>query len=276
MLLVHPYSGCVVAEMATLYPLLPGDSEIDQLSQVCKLLGRPTHDSWPSGFVSVKRLLPHAVVSVGDANLDTSTFGIAMPQASPEQRDLIKQLLQWEPTRRPNAREALHHPCLVDVPDYHGDYPDSVPGGIPPSIVATAPPTTAAAPSGSTGTPPRIGKVSGMNVIATVLRAAGHFKQGLDRKAGHGKERSRRPSVEMKGRVSHQAASNSVDDLLEAFLSTYDSDGKHVRGELAPSRSGSTNSVTDSDGLVELLLRERSTSISEANAPADEVSLWVY
>ena len=38
--------GCVVAEMLTLFPLLPGDSEIDQLSRVCHLLGKPTAERY--------------------------------------------------------------------------------------------------------------------------------------------------------------------------------------------------------------------------------------
>lgn len=39
--------GCIIAEMATKVPLLPGDSEIDQLYQIYRLFGTPTNEIWP-------------------------------------------------------------------------------------------------------------------------------------------------------------------------------------------------------------------------------------
>merc|ERR1712029_900333 len=39
--------GCIFAEMITLRALFPGDSEIDQLFKIFRLLGTPTEDVWP-------------------------------------------------------------------------------------------------------------------------------------------------------------------------------------------------------------------------------------
>lgn len=238
--------------MLTLYPLLPGESEIDQVSRVCALLGSPTQESWPSGYGSVKRLLPRGVIAVGETTMvEGSTFESAIPQGSLEQREFIKSLLQWEPTRRPNAREALHHPCLSGVPDYHEGYPDAVPGGVPKSVANSAPSGTSDG-SGHAGSKPM-----GMSVMATVLRAAGQFKHALDRSAARGTEAMRRPSVEVSSLGSIPRPTTGIDDLLESFLETFDSDGKPKRIESAQ-RNESTNSVTSADDLVEVLLRERS------------------
>ena len=39
--------GCIFAEMVTNKPLFPGDSEIDQLFRIFRLLGTPTEETWP-------------------------------------------------------------------------------------------------------------------------------------------------------------------------------------------------------------------------------------
>jgi serine/threonine protein kinase len=39
--------GCIFAEMATGRPLFPGDSEIDELFRIFRVLGTPTEATWP-------------------------------------------------------------------------------------------------------------------------------------------------------------------------------------------------------------------------------------
>lgn len=39
--------GCIFAEMITGRPLFPGDSEIDELFRIFRVLGTPTEASWP-------------------------------------------------------------------------------------------------------------------------------------------------------------------------------------------------------------------------------------
>ena len=40
-------TGCIIAEMITKKPLFPGDSEIDELFSIFKILGTPTEDNFP-------------------------------------------------------------------------------------------------------------------------------------------------------------------------------------------------------------------------------------
>lgn len=42
--------GCIMAELFTMRPLFPGQSEQDQMQQICKVLGTPTRLNWPNGF----------------------------------------------------------------------------------------------------------------------------------------------------------------------------------------------------------------------------------
>ena len=49
-------TGLILAELHSLRPLLPGLSEIDQISKMVKLLGPPTKDTWEEGVIKMKRL----------------------------------------------------------------------------------------------------------------------------------------------------------------------------------------------------------------------------
>lgn len=39
--------GCIFAELANRTPLFPGDSEIDEIFRIFRLLGTPNEDIWP-------------------------------------------------------------------------------------------------------------------------------------------------------------------------------------------------------------------------------------
>ena len=39
--------GCIFAEMVNLKPLCPGNSDIDQLKRIFKIVGTPSSDKWP-------------------------------------------------------------------------------------------------------------------------------------------------------------------------------------------------------------------------------------
>lgn len=40
--------GCIFAELINKEPLFPGKGEIDQISKIFKLLGKPNDQNWPS------------------------------------------------------------------------------------------------------------------------------------------------------------------------------------------------------------------------------------
>jgi serine/threonine protein kinase len=39
--------GCIFAELVNRHPLFPGDSEIDEIFRIFRILGTPTEETWP-------------------------------------------------------------------------------------------------------------------------------------------------------------------------------------------------------------------------------------
>mmetsp|Transcript_25524 Transcript_25524/g.43054 ORF Transcript_25524/g.43054 Transcript_25524/m.43054 type:complete len:300 (-) Transcript_25524:245-1144(-) len=97
--------GVIIAEMVSKRPLFPGDSEVDELFKIFRMLGTPTEKTWPG------------VTSLHDWNeafplwpqLKIKNF---LPQFCDEGIDLIERLLILDPRHRLSAREALSHPYL--------------------------------------------------------------------------------------------------------------------------------------------------------------------
>ncbi|PPR05021.1 hypothetical protein CVT24_010214 [Panaeolus cyanescens] len=100
--------GCIFAEMAMQgAPLFPGDSEIDQIFKIFRILGTPNEEIWPgvSGLPDYKPSFPQwsrqdlaRVVSTLDEN------GL----------DLLKSTLTYDSAKRISAKRALQHPYFAD------------------------------------------------------------------------------------------------------------------------------------------------------------------
>jgi len=100
--------GCIFAELANLSPLLPGDSEIDQIFRIFRLLGTPTEDNWPgvSSYRDYKATFPQwSPQRLEDVVPGLDALGI----------DLLKKCLVYEPSKRISSREALRHPYFEDL-----------------------------------------------------------------------------------------------------------------------------------------------------------------
>ncbi|XP_003931767.3 cyclin-dependent kinase 3 isoform X1 [Saimiri boliviensis] len=94
--------GCIFAEMVTRKALFPGDSEIDQLFRIFRMLGTPSEAVWPG----VTQLPDYK------GNFPKWTrkgLEEIVPNLEPEGRDLLMQLLQYDPSRRITAKTALAH-----------------------------------------------------------------------------------------------------------------------------------------------------------------------
>ncbi|XP_078434816.1 protein kinase superfamily protein [Wolffia australiana] len=101
--------GAILAEMLTLSPLFPGESEIDQLHKISCALGYPDFFTWPEGYRlwAQSNMLISSVIPIPQS---TSNLPALIPDASPFAIDLITKLCSWDPQRRPTAQEALQHP----------------------------------------------------------------------------------------------------------------------------------------------------------------------
>ncbi|KAI0389862.1 Pkinase-domain-containing protein [Xylariaceae sp. FL0594] len=102
--------GCIMAEILTRDPLLPGENEVDTLTKIFELCGIPTDESWP-GF----RRLPNArslrlPSSKGSAAAATgSVIRAKFPLLTTAGSHLLSSLLSLNPDSRPTAQEMLKH-----------------------------------------------------------------------------------------------------------------------------------------------------------------------
>mmetsp|Transcript_99466 Transcript_99466/g.281729 ORF Transcript_99466/g.281729 Transcript_99466/m.281729 type:complete len:314 (+) Transcript_99466:98-1039(+) len=102
-------AGCIIAEIATCFPVFPGDSEIGTVFKQLKLLGHPTEETWP-GFSQLehwKRTFPKCQPTNLRPILDMR------PEVGELGMDLIGRLLSWNPRGRPTSRRAKSHPFVA-------------------------------------------------------------------------------------------------------------------------------------------------------------------
>ncbi|XP_032995246.1 cyclin-dependent kinase 3 isoform X1 [Lacerta agilis] len=101
--------GCIFAEMVTRKALFPGDSEIDQLFRIFRTLGTPTESSWPgvTQLPDYKGNFP---------KWPRKDMKVLIPNLDRDGRDLLMQLLLYDPNRRISAKAALTHQYFWQAP----------------------------------------------------------------------------------------------------------------------------------------------------------------
>ncbi|KNC47357.1 cell division control protein 2 [Thecamonas trahens ATCC 50062] len=99
--------GCIFAEMASKIPLFPGDSEIDNLFRIFKILGTPNETIWPgvSALPDFKSSFP---------KWQPKNLASVATNLGPDGIDLLSQMLEYEPSRRISAKAALSHPYFLE------------------------------------------------------------------------------------------------------------------------------------------------------------------
>jgi glycogen synthase kinase 3 beta len=102
--------GCVLAELMLGAPLFPGESGVDQLVEIIKVLGTPTREeirAMNPNYTEFKfpQIKAHPWAKV---------FSKRMPQ---EAVDLVGRLLQYSPTARDGPWEAMAHPFFDELRD---------------------------------------------------------------------------------------------------------------------------------------------------------------
>ncbi|KAJ4786975.1 Cyclin-dependent kinase 2 [Rhynchospora pubera] len=94
--------GCIFAEMVRRQALFPGDSELQQLLHIFRLLGTPTEKQWP-GVTTLKDWHEYPQWKPQD-------LARAVPTLESEGVDLLSRMLQFDPAERISAKEAMEHP----------------------------------------------------------------------------------------------------------------------------------------------------------------------
>ncbi|KAL3814867.1 hypothetical protein ACJIZ3_016135 [Penstemon smallii] len=130
-------AGCVMAELLLGQPLFPGESSIDQLVEIIKVLGTPTREEikcMNPNYTDFK--FPHI-----KAHPWHKVFNKKLPH---EAMDLVSRLLQYSPTLRFTALEACAHPFFDDLREPNARLPNGRPlpplFNFTPEELADAPP----------------------------------------------------------------------------------------------------------------------------------------
>lgn len=101
--------GCVYFEMLALFPLFPGNNEMDQIHKIHNILGTPD-----------KALLDKFAKVASHMEFDFEEkegTGIEklLPNASPDVMDVISKLILYDQANRMSASQALKHPYFRDL-----------------------------------------------------------------------------------------------------------------------------------------------------------------
>ncbi|XP_044738886.1 MAPK/MAK/MRK overlapping kinase-like [Chrysoperla carnea] len=104
--------GCVYYEMLTLKPLFPGNDEIDQIHKIHQLLGSP-----PSRILNKFRRHKSRNCDFTFPIIDGYGFNNLLPILSTDGRDILKQMLIYDPDNRANVRLLLEHRYFKELRD---------------------------------------------------------------------------------------------------------------------------------------------------------------
>ncbi|KAF3042137.1 regulator of ime2 [Didymella heteroderae] len=110
-------TGCVMAELMLGQPLFPGESGIDQLVEIIKVLGTPTRDQ-------IRTMNPN-YMEHKFPQIKPHPFNKVFRKADPNAIDLISKLLEYTPTQRLSAIDAMVHPFFDELRDPNTRLPDS-------------------------------------------------------------------------------------------------------------------------------------------------------
>lgn len=95
--------GCIMAELYTLRPLFPGQSESDELYKICSAMGTPSQSSWPEGMK-----LAHQLGYRWPQFVPTRLEELC-PNAGRDGIAVMNAMLPWDPAQRHSAARILQH-----------------------------------------------------------------------------------------------------------------------------------------------------------------------
>lgn len=133
-------TGCVMAELLLGQPLFPGESGVDQLVEIIKVLGTPTREE-------IKCMNPNYTEFKFPQIKAHPWHKVFQKKLAPEAMDLVSRFLQYSPDLRCTAMEACMHPFFDELRDPNTRLPNGRPlpplfnfrsqelNGIPPEVI---------------------------------------------------------------------------------------------------------------------------------------------
>ncbi|ODV93405.1 hypothetical protein PACTADRAFT_77777 [Pachysolen tannophilus NRRL Y-2460] len=99
--------GCIFAEMSNRKPIFPGDSEIDEIFRIFRILGTPNEEIWPdiTYLPDFKPTFP---------KWSKKNLSEIVTSLDPDGIDLLENLLIFDPAGRISAKRALLHPYFEE------------------------------------------------------------------------------------------------------------------------------------------------------------------
>ncbi|BGP07795.1 Cyclin-dependent kinase catalytic subunit [Rhodotorula toruloides] len=108
----------IFAEMSTGLPLVPGDSEIDQIFKIFRLMGTPTEQTWPG-----LKQMPDYKASFPQWR--ATDLRQLLPEMDDRALHLLNGMLQIDPEKRISAKQALRHHYFQARPPAPSPHPVS-------------------------------------------------------------------------------------------------------------------------------------------------------
>ena len=105
--------GCILGEFlqrGKRHPIFPGKDFKSQLLLIVKTLGTPAKEDVKASD-SARKFMN------GLPKLSKKDFSLKFPNANPKALELLDDLLQFNPDKRPSVEEALRHNYLVEIYD---------------------------------------------------------------------------------------------------------------------------------------------------------------
>ncbi|KAF8787237.1 Cyclin-dependent kinase 7 like protein [Argiope bruennichi] len=100
--------GCILAELLLRVPFLPGKTDLDQLSQIFKVLGSPSEEDWPHVTA-----LPHYVEFKPSPPIP---FRDIFTAAGDDLLEVLSRMLALNPLKRCTCKEALKMAYFSNYP----------------------------------------------------------------------------------------------------------------------------------------------------------------
>lgn len=117
--------GCILAEMIVGRPIFCGESEIEQLLAIFRVMGTPTKETWPD-VVDLRDW--HTYPHWHPQNL--ATYCPALSKLGADGAELLNQMVQLAPEKRISAIDALKSPYFDDIRHKYSDTTSARSSGI--------------------------------------------------------------------------------------------------------------------------------------------------